>query len=107
VEILNDVKRELLLVFKTNNYLRAIDNKLGNPTNTYNIINNLTWKIYTEEVAFKAEKTSRLEFYKNYYFYYLLKLALGLNVFRIKLMAMVGIKASKEELEDFDLDYNE
>jgi hypothetical protein len=38
VEILDGMKRELLLVFKTNDYLRAIDNRLGNPANTFNII---------------------------------------------------------------------
>jgi len=38
VSILDDIKRELLLVLKTNNYLRAIDRRIGNPTNTYNVI---------------------------------------------------------------------
>ena len=47
--------RELLLILKTNNYLRAIDKRLGNPTNTYTIINDVTWRIYCREVAFKAE----------------------------------------------------
>ncbi len=32
------IKRELLLVLKTNNYLRAIDNRLGNPNNSFNTI---------------------------------------------------------------------
>ena len=43
VEILDMIKRELLLVLKTNNYLRAIDRRLGNPTNTFNTINEITW----------------------------------------------------------------
>lgn len=64
VEILDMIKRELLLILKTNNYLRAIDKRLGNPTNTYNIINNVTWRIYCNEVAFKAEKTSVWQFVK-------------------------------------------
>ena len=38
VEILDGMKRELLLVLKTNNYLRAIDKRFGNPANSYNII---------------------------------------------------------------------
>lgn len=38
VNILDEIKRELLLVLKTNNYLRSIDNRLGNPNNTFNII---------------------------------------------------------------------
>lgn len=38
VGILDMIKRELLLVLKTNNYLRAIDNRLGNPNNSFNTI---------------------------------------------------------------------
>ena len=107
VEILDLIKRELLLILKTNNYLRAIDKRLGNPTNTYNIINNVTWRIYCREVAFRAEKTSTWEFLKEMYFYYFLKILLGLNYARIRMLALFGVKASREELEDFDLDYNE
>jgi aarF domain-containing kinase len=43
VSILDMIKRELLLVMKTNNYLRAIDRRLGNPNNTFNVVNNVTW----------------------------------------------------------------
>ena len=38
VNILDLIKRELLLVLKTNNYLRAIDKRLGNPNNSFNTI---------------------------------------------------------------------
>lgn len=38
VNILDMIKRELLLVLKTNSYLRAIDNRLGNPNNSFNTI---------------------------------------------------------------------
>jgi len=97
--------RELLLILKTNNYLRAIDKRLGNPTNTYNIINNITWRIYCQEVAFKAEKTNKWQFYMDCYRYYIIKFLLGLNFFRVRLMSMLGIKASPEELEDFEMDF--
>ena len=43
VDILDQIKRELLLILKTNSYLRAIDLRLGNPNNTFNTINNITW----------------------------------------------------------------
>lgn len=46
VGILNDIPSQLLLVFKTNNYLRAIDRRLGNPNNTFNVINNISWEVY-------------------------------------------------------------
>ena len=45
-KILSTMNRKLLLVFKTNNYLRAIDNKLGAPMNTFNVLNNETWEVY-------------------------------------------------------------
>ena len=38
VDILDVIKRELLLVLKTNSYLRTIDKRLGNPTNSFNTI---------------------------------------------------------------------
>lgn len=97
------IKRELLLILKTNNYLRAIDKRLGNPTNTYNTINNATWRVFTNEMI----HDSKWEFYSECFRYYFLKLMLSMNLWKIKLMSMFGIKASLEEMKDFDLDYNE
>mmetsp|Transcript_42613 Transcript_42613/g.40892 ORF Transcript_42613/g.40892 Transcript_42613/m.40892 type:complete len:98 (-) Transcript_42613:115-408(-) len=37
-QILDEIKKELLLLLKTNNYLRAIDSRLGNPNNSFNTI---------------------------------------------------------------------
>ena len=51
VSILDMIKRELLLVMKTNNYLRAIDRRLGNPNNTFNVVNNVTWSVYRKEIG--------------------------------------------------------
>lgn len=51
VSILDMIKRELLLVMKTNNYLRTIDKRLGNPNNTFNIINNVTWDVFSNEIS--------------------------------------------------------
>jgi aarF domain-containing kinase len=36
-QILNKINRDLLLLFKTNEFLRMLDNKLGSPINTYRI----------------------------------------------------------------------
>ena len=38
-------------MLKTNNYLKAIDKRLGNPINTYNVINNVTWDVYRNEIS--------------------------------------------------------
>ena len=45
--ILNDMNSDLLLILKTNNYLKAIDRRLGNPNNTFNIINDITWRVFS------------------------------------------------------------
>lgn len=45
------IKRELLLVMKTNNYLRTIDKRLGNPNNTFNIVNEVTWDVFKSEIS--------------------------------------------------------
>lgn len=103
VDILDDIKRELLLILKTNNYLRAIDKRLGNPNNTYNIINNVTWKVYKNEMA----SFGHWEYYQELCKYFFLKFLLGANLMKIRFLQMFGVKASIEELQDFDLDYNE
>ena len=97
------IKRELLLILKTNNYLRAIDKRLGNPNNTYNIINNVTWSVYRNEMA----SASQWDYYRELGRYYFLKVLFALYVFKIRIQGLFGIKASPEELQDFDLDYNE
>lgn len=101
VEILNMMKRELLLIFKTNNYLRAIDRRLGNPTNTYNIINEVTWRVYSSELL----QESRWEYFKEVFQYYLIKFLLKMYSFKITFMRLFGIKASKEEFQDFEENY--
>jgi len=103
VDILDMIKRELLLILKTNNYLRAIDKRLGNPNNTYNIINNVTWQVYKSEMS----SLGHWDYYKEMMKYLFLKLLLGAYMAKIKVQSYFGIKASKEELQDFDLDYNE
>lgn len=69
VEILDMIKRELLLILKTNNYLRAIDKRLGNPNNTYNNINDVTWSVFNRELA----HLNRWDFFKEFCFYYFIK----------------------------------
>lgn len=50
-ETLRDMNRDLLILMKTNHYLRSIDIKLGNPTNTFTQVNEATWKVFKEEVG--------------------------------------------------------
>ena len=43
VDIFGKVNRDLLLVLKTNNYLRTIDMRLGSPGNSFYTINDVSW----------------------------------------------------------------
>ena len=76
------IKRELLLVLKTNNYLRAIDRRLGNPTNTFNVINEMTWKVYWREVSEDMSLYSMMREFMRYGF---LKVGLWLMYLRVRL----------------------
>jgi aarF domain-containing kinase len=101
VHILDVIKRELLLVLKTNNYLKSIDARLGNPNNSFTIINDVSWKV------FRTELRSRLTFsqyWREAYRYYWLKLMLALYRTMIRIKQMFGYKASPEELQDFEIE---
>ena len=97
------IKRELLLILKTNNYLRAIDKRLGNPNNTYNTINEVTWNVFCKELAHE----NRMDYFREYMYYVTIKMYMMMMLFKIKFQSLFGIKASIEELQNFDLDYNE
>lgn len=56
LEIFNEVNRDLLLVIKTNNYLRTIDQRLGSTGNTIRVVNRISWQVYRGEVLASAGK---------------------------------------------------
>lgn len=75
VHILDVIKRELLLVLKTNNYLKSIDSRLGNPNNSFTIINNVSWKVFSTELR---PRISQGMYYREAWRYYKLKFLLFL-----------------------------
>ena len=95
------IKRELLLVLKTNNYLRAIDRRLGNPTNTFNTINEVTWDVFWSEVS---EDMSYYALFKEYFRYYLLKVGLFAMYLKVRVKSAMGMQVDSNELKDFELD---
>lgn len=101
VHILDVIKRELLLVLKTNNYLKSIDSRLGNPNNSFNVINKVTWKVFKKELG---SQVSYSVYYREAARYYWLRFLLGLYRFKIRFMQIFGYKASAEELEDFEIE---
>jgi len=92
---------ELLIVFKTNDYLRAIDKRLGNPTNTFNTINEATWSVYKKEVC---KGLSTYAYMKEISRYYILKFGLFMSYFYVRFRQAFGLKVDIDELEDFELD---
>lgn len=97
---LDKIKRELLLVLKTNSYLRAIDKRLGDPNNSFSMINEVTWRVYKKEI-----KLSTWFYYKEAFRFYWIKFMLYIMRLKIRFLHMFGVKASPEELEDFDIDF--
>jgi len=95
------IKRELLLVLKTNNYLRAIDRRLGNPTNTFNTINEITWDVFWKEVS---EEMSVYSIVREFFRYYLLKAGLYGMYLKVRLRSAFGLQVDTDELKDFELD---
>jgi len=73
VEILDGMKRELLLVLKTNNYLKAIDKRLGNPNNTFKGLNDVTWQVFNKEIH---SEVSYYDYCREFFRYYKIKLGL-------------------------------
>ena len=103
-ETFQRMSRDLILVFKTNYYLRAIDTRLGNPTNTFTQINDATWKVFKKERT-KGMKFS--EYFWHAFSFYALKFGLFFYYIGLQMRRMFGFKVSQEELEDFELDYIE
>ena len=101
MEILDQIRRELLLVLKTNNYLRAIDRRLGNPTNTFNVVNEITWDVFRREVS---EDMSYYSLFREYFRYCLLKLGLFAMYMHVRMRSAFGLKVDDNELKDFELD---
>lgn len=88
-------------MLKTNNYLRAIDKRLGNPINTYNVINEVTWDVYRREIRKKVDRWTFLSEAGRYYY---LKFILFFCYINIRIRSALGFKVDQEELKDFDLD---
>jgi len=95
------IKRELLLVLKTNNYLKAIDRRLGNPTNTFNTINEITWDVYWTEIS---KDLSYYSLMRELFRYYFLKMGLFAMYLNVRMRSAFGLSVDADQLKDFELD---
>jgi len=101
VEILNGMKRELLLVLKTNNYLKSIDKRLGNPTNTFIGLNDITWQVFSQEIR---SMITFSDYCKEFFRYYKIKVGLFCLQQWFKVRYALGYELDTDDLEDFELD---
>jgi len=96
------MNHELLLVFKTNSYLRTIDCRLGSPANNFMMVNDLTWKVYRDEILLQRRgQMTRMAYMKEYFNYYALKWLLLFYHFSVRVRASLGFKVTDQELQDF------
>lgn len=89
------IKRELLLVMKTNNYLRAIDRRLGNPNNTFSVINEVTWSVFSKEVS---QQISYYQYMKEIFRYYFVRAGLFGMYLGLRVRIMFGLHYDPEAL---------
>jgi aarF domain-containing kinase len=101
VHILDVIKRELLLVLKTNNYLKSIDSRLGNPNNSFTVINDVSWHVFSKELR---QRVTGKVYWTEFYRYYRLKFLLFFYRLYIRVKQAFGYKASEDELQDFELE---
>jgi hypothetical protein len=99
VSCLGEINNELLLVLKTNNYLRAIDRRLGNPNNTFTVINDVSFQVYKREVA-----TTKWQVMAESLRYYLVRIGLLFMYVGLRVRILCGLHFDPEALQDFDLD---
>ena len=98
--MMKGMDQELIILFKTNDYLRSIDKRLGNPTNTFNVINEITWRVYRKEVC---STLSRGEYWREVARFYLIKIGLYLAYLYVKIRSTLGLQVDEEEIQDFEL----
>jgi hypothetical protein len=93
VSILAECTRELLLLMKTNNYLRAIDRRLGNPNNTFNVINEYSWDTFRNEMS---SSMSTWAYTRECMRYYFLRMALYVIYVNLRLRTFLGLSVDAE-----------
>ena len=87
VETLQHMNRDLVILMKTNHYLRSIDVKLGNPTNTFTQVNNMTWNVYKKT---QRDKITYWQYCKRALAFYYLKFGLFFMYLSVSLRRLLG-----------------
>jgi len=96
-QVLGSIRKEILLLFKTNDFLRAIDSRIGNPVNNFSIMNNYIWKALSMEDNGMVRMKDMWSFYK-------LKIYFMVYNFVLWFKYKLGI-IQKEEIENLDIEF--
>jgi len=80
---------------KTNNYLRAIDRRLGNPNNTFSVINEVTWSVFRGEVS---QRMSYYSWIRESLRYYMVRVGLFAMYLSLRMRMMLGLHFDAEAL---------
>ena len=94
--------RNMVLIFKVNEYLRAIDRRLGNPTNTFTALNDITWEVYRKEVL---RNRSTWEYMKEATKFYILKFWLYIAYLDVRFRQMFGLSLAAYEADEHEVKF--
>ena len=79
LEILSRLPSEVKLILKTTYYLKAVYERLGNPINSTDVVNDTTWAVYYNEWQKMSRRPRRSRFLAECAKYWTLKLLIGVG----------------------------
>ena len=79
LEILSKLPGDVKLILKTTYYLKAVYERLGNPINSTDVVNDTTWAVYYNEWQKMSRRPRRTRFLAECVKYWTLKLLIGVQ----------------------------
>jgi len=79
LEILSKLPGDVKLILKTTYYLKAVYERLGNPVNSTDVVNDTTWAVYYNEWQKMSRRPRRTRFLAEFVKYWTLKLLIGVQ----------------------------
>jgi len=79
LEILSQMPSDIKLILKTTYYLKAVYERLGNPVNSTDIVNDMTWNVYVREWDKMEVKEKKRKYVKEFMKYWTLKMLFGMK----------------------------
>ena len=96
-ELFEQMNRDLLLVLKTNNYLRTIDMRLGSPGNSFRVVNDATWQVYSREIM-PSKRLSSLQMARESFRYWMFKMMMLGFAWVLRFRQFCGLSVAQADL---------